>query len=270
MNKDTKNFINGGLAGILSRSLTSPLEILKLILQNNPQSLISSIIKSELKQFGVKSLFKGNLINCIRIFPQKSIKIFSFEKTKPLVSTRIKNDNINNFISGGLAGVISNTTIYPFDTIRSKLSVQNKYKYYGIIDCVKTSIKQNGILSLYNGIIISTIGQIPFQGSNFGTYYYLKKKSYINNTELASLCNASVSGLVSVGLTYPFDTIKRKLQLKGEFGNPVYKHTFDCIKYNIRVFGLKGLYSGFTLCLFRIIPTNGFFFLSLEYLNKIY
>src|SRR5210317_1407714 len=155
MNKDTKNFINGGLAGILSRSLTSPLEILKLILQNNPQSLISSIIKSELKQFGVKSLFKGNLINCIRIFPQKSIKIFAFEKTKGLVSTRIKNDNINNFISGGISGVISYTTIYPLETIRSKLSIQNKHKYSGIIDCIKKNIKQGGILSLYNGIKIS-------------------------------------------------------------------------------------------------------------------
>ena len=181
-----------------------------------------------------------------------------------------QNDNINNFISGGISGVISYTTIYPIETIRSKLSIQNKHKYYGIIDCFKTSIKQGGILSLYNGSKISAIGQIPFQGSNFVTYYYLKKKSYINNTELASLFNGSIAGLVSVGLTYPFDTVKRKLQLNGEFGNPVYKNAYDCIKYNIRVFGLRGLYGGIIPCLIKIIPTNGFFFLSLEYLNKIY
>ena len=65
MNKDNyKNFIIGGFAGGISRSVTSPLEVIKVLQQNYPNTYgkqgIFRILRDTTKNNGFKSFFKGN------------------------------------------------------------------------------------------------------------------------------------------------------------------------------------------------------------------
>ena len=63
-----KDLIVGGMAGVVSRTATAPLELYKIQLQSN--YLKDSTIKNVIKKEGIRYLWKGNLTNCIRIFPQ--------------------------------------------------------------------------------------------------------------------------------------------------------------------------------------------------------
>ena len=78
-----KNFIYGGIAGMISRTITSPFERLKILRQNFPNQYSKHNIYSSFRQMylreGPKSLFKGNLVNCVRIFPQTAVQYSVFE-----------------------------------------------------------------------------------------------------------------------------------------------------------------------------------------------
>ena len=66
-----ENFVIGGLAGIVSRTLTAPVELYRIQQQNYfmPNSTIRDVIKKE----GIRYLWKGNGVNCVRVFPQYAI-----------------------------------------------------------------------------------------------------------------------------------------------------------------------------------------------------
>ena len=58
----------GGMAGVISRTATAPLELYKIQRQN--QYLKEASIKTVLKKEGIRYLWKGNMTNCLRVFPQ--------------------------------------------------------------------------------------------------------------------------------------------------------------------------------------------------------
>ena len=67
MNRD---LLIGGISGIVSRTITAPLELWKIQQQNYfiPNSTFRDVLQKE----GMRYLWKGNYANCIRIFPQYS------------------------------------------------------------------------------------------------------------------------------------------------------------------------------------------------------
>ena len=103
---------------------------------------------------------------------------------------------------------------------------------------------------------------IPFQGTNFLTYQYLKNN--YTNTTVNLLTFGCISGITSVSVSYPFDVIKRRLQLSNELGNPQYKNTVNCLIYIYNKFGVQGFYKGLLPCYLKIIPANCIFFYTIE------
>src|SRR5690554_6328801 len=76
-----QSFLAGGLAGVLSRSITSPINVVKVYSQvgapETKQGLLKSfqiIYKSE----GIRAFWKGNGIACIRLFPYGAIQFATF------------------------------------------------------------------------------------------------------------------------------------------------------------------------------------------------
>ncbi len=90
MNRD---LLIGGMSGIISRTLTAPLELWKIQKQNYfmPNSTIKDVVKKE----GIRYLWKGNFTNCVRIFPQYSVNFAVYGKINKSLETHIKNKNID-------------------------------------------------------------------------------------------------------------------------------------------------------------------------------
>ena len=115
-----------------------------------PLRLAFNSLQFVIKNEGLLSLFNGNLINCIRIFPQSAIQVATYETTKKYFNGYNINTSFNYFLSGSIAGLVSSFAVHPLETIRSKLSAQsNKNSYNSISDCVSKIY----LLYLYNFFI---------------------------------------------------------------------------------------------------------------------
>ena len=265
----------GGIAGVISRTITAPFERYKAFRQNFPHiygkiSLLDGI-KEMIKKEGVMSPFKGNGTNCIRIFPDKAIQFYVFEKTKQYLQEKTGvGKNLSYLLAGSTAGACAYSTVYPLEVIRSKLSIQRTEGIYsGFWQCMRKSVRDRGLRSLYDGLGVSVAGIIVFYGVNFFTYNYLKDTYNPDKKIALNLLFGSCGGIAALSTGFPFDTIKRKMHLSGEFGNPKYKGYAHCIKYNLRRFGPISMYRGIAPAYIKMIIANPVFFLITDYLKEV-
>jgi solute carrier family 25 (mitochondrial phosphate transporter), member 23/24/25/41 len=261
------DFLIGGLSGVISRTVTAPLELAKIQQQNKfmPNTTLREVIQKE----GFRGLWKGNYSNCIRIFPQMAINYAFYQYSNNLLKKYINNKETVNFISGGLSGMIAMSVVYPLETARSRLSLQtNRDHYKGMVDVFKkTPIKQ-----LYNGLKMSLIGFTPYNALNFMFYNYFKemlnKKN--NNILIQKLQCGGLSGMVSITITYPSDLIRRRLQLQGfDKKVPIYNGITDCILKIYKLEGIRGFYRGLIQCYIKIIPASAIQFWVMEIIKLL-
>ena len=271
MDQNIKNLMYAGFGGMLSRTATAPLERLKVLYQNKKNINVSYIdyIPKLIKREGVLSLFNGNGINCIRVVPESAIRYGVFDKSKEYFKEKGYDNNLNYFISGSISGIVASCTVYPLETIRTKITAQsnnNMYKNY--LDCVSKSYIKSGIQGFYKGNVLYTLGMIPYQGTNFLTYEYLKNNYENTNTNL--LLFGSIAGFTSISCSYPFEIIKRRMQLSGELGNPTYKNTLHCLTHMYSQNGIRAFYAGLIPQYIKLIPANCIFFYTIEVFKDIY
>jgi hypothetical protein len=159
---DIKMFGIGGISAITSRTLTAPMELMKIQQQNKffPQT---SIIQTFHKE-GVISLWKGNGVNCMRIFPQNAISYGTYEFSKKYFSP---------FLSGMISGSIAISIIYPAENLRSRFSLQLQREM--IYPSLLSAFRKTPIKQLYNGLSMSLFGYTCFSAFNYSFYETYKK-----------------------------------------------------------------------------------------------
>ena len=267
LNENVSHALNGGIGGIISRTATAPLELLKIYKQNDylfKSTNIFSIIKTE----GIISLWKGNFTNCIRIFPNSAINFMVFNYSKKNIKNLDNNlnDKILNLTSGTISGIAATTITYPLDNARTRLSTQINNNYYkNIFDVFKkTSIK-----NLYNGYHMTLCGFIPYNSLNFMFYNIYKNNNYFNNNNINNLLSGGFAGISAVSITYPTDLIRRRLQLQDLHSNIIkYDGIINCIKKIYIYDGIKGFYKGLGYCYIKIFPSMAIQFFVVDYLNN--
>ncbi|PVI07190.1 calcium dependent mitochondrial carrier protein-like protein [Periconia macrospinosa] len=200
-------FVAGGLAGIVSRTSTAPLDRLKvyLIAQTNVAEEAVSAAKSgnifraaanawkplafatkELWQAGgMRSLYAGNGLNVVKVMPESAIKFGAYEAAKrAFAKVEGHNDPTNihgwsKFVAGGLAGMISQFAVYPIDTLKFRMQCETvSGGLHGnrlIIATAKKMWKQGGVVAYYRGLPMGLFGIFPYAALDLGTFEYLKR-----------------------------------------------------------------------------------------------
>merc|ERR1712010_74368 len=159
--------------------------------------------------------------------------------------------------SGGAAGAFSLTFVYPLDYARTRLASDvgsGKKSFSGLGDCIKkTAAGPGGVMALYTGFGVSVVGIVGYRGLQLGTFDtitglnpYKSDKGLMGAVSTFAAAQTAIT--IGAGATYPFDTVRRRLQMQSE--KPVeehlYKGTVDCFKKIAAEEGLaKGLYKGF-------------------------
>merc|ERR1712045_998189 len=157
--------------------------------------------------------------------------------------------------SGGLAGAGSLLIVYPLDYARTRLASDvggKERQFNGLLDCLKKTVQSGGFTSLYNGIRVSIIGIIPYRGVYFGLFdtlsgYNPYQKDESNILRAASKFACAQSSAICAGYaSYPFDTVRRRLQMQSEKPESewVYKGTADCFGKIIKEEGATSLFKG--------------------------
>merc|ERR1712028_194248 len=154
----------------------------------------------------------------------------SGDNIKKLFPKYSKNDNFTMFAatqvaSGAAAGGLTNTLVYPLIYVRTVLGADlgAVKKYSGMADCIKKTIAENGVMSLYNGIGPSSIGIVVYRGAQFGLQDTLKAfNPYQKDFTMVGLVSKFIVAQITVSfsgvVSYPFDTMQRRLQI--EASNP--------------------------------------------------
>merc|ERR1712054_93181 len=124
------NLAAGGISGAVSKTITAPLEKVKLAIQNqdsNPRILSGEMkrytgmvdcTKRHISDLGMASLWRGNVANCIRYVPTAAFNLMFKDTFKMLFPKYNKDTDFGMFAltmvaSGSFAGGVTNTLVYP-------------------------------------------------------------------------------------------------------------------------------------------------------------
>uniref|UniRef100_A0A7S2BX69 ADP/ATP translocase n=1 Tax=Haptolina brevifila TaxID=156173 RepID=A0A7S2BX69_9EUKA len=126
------------------------------------------------------------------------------------------------------------------------------------------TVQKNGFMALYQGYAVSVIGIIAYRAPYFGlfdTFNSLNplaagKHSGVGGYLLcvfASFCIAQLTSAIAAVVSYPFDTVRRRLQMEASVDKEdrLYHGMCHCAAVIVRVEGFAALYKGFLANLFR-------------------
>lgn len=276
------DFALGGLSGAVAKTITAPIERVKLVLQtqdSNPKIRSGEVPRYKgmadcatriYTEQGFKRFWDGNMVNCIRYFPTQAFNLAfkdTFKKMFPKYNPKTEFAKFfgANLVSGGLAAAASMTIVYPLDYARTRLASDvgsGKKTFSGLGDCMVKTVKgPGGFGALYTGFGVSVVGIVGYRGLQLGCFDTItglnpwkKDKGILGAASTFAAAQTAIT--IGAGATYPFDTVRRRLQMQSE--KPVeehlYKGTMDCFKKIAAEEGLmKGLYKGFAANIVRSV-----------------
>jgi solute carrier family 25 (mitochondrial adenine nucleotide translocator), member 4/5/6/31 len=191
---------------------------------------------------------------------------------------------ISSVISGGLTGATATTILYPLEFARTRLAVDTYYynnnnesnnrikTTTGRTRNILLSIyQQDGIRGLYQGYGIAVAGGIFYRILHLGGYDIMKneilhyktiKKQVSNDdtiiikvTWIERLCIAQFISIVAGTLSYPLDSIRRRLMMQAgrSIDQRQYTSAYNCIITIYQQEGIRGFYLGIGPNLLRSI-----------------
>merc|ERR1719450_1862425 len=229
------DFCAGGVAGAVAKTATAPIERVKLLIQT--QDANPKIISGEVPRYtgivncftrvsseqGFSAFWRGNTVNVIRYFPTQAFNFAFKDSIKALFpkynsKTEFWKFFAANMASGGLAGAGSLTIVYPLDYARTRLASDvgsGNPQFEGLADCLAKTMKQGGLFSMY--------------------------------------CIAQFTAIIAGFISYPFDTVRRRLQMQAEKPKSewLYTGTLDCAVKIVKDEGMGAMFKGFAANVLR-------------------
>jgi len=283
-----QSFVSGGIAGVASRTITSPLDVVKILAQVGTKDTQQGFLKSFgniYKNEGLKGFWKGNGIACVRLFPYNAVQFATFTKLKVILADpntgRIS--PLNSLFAGSAGGIAATIATYPTDMVKTRLTVAHsdpsKSKYKGMVDAFRVIYKEEGPAAFYKGMSTSIIGVIPFAGGTFMSYEILDKawnKPKDKMTAMENFINGCLAASFAQTFSFPFDTIRKKLQAQSKTVSEdmrpdvEFNGMADAFVQTVKKHGVLGLWKGTTANLAKVAPYAGIMFAAFEFCKRVF
>jgi len=254
---------------VISKTLTSPIDRVQLLLQTqevNPQLVgkkytgIWNCVTRIPKEEGFLAFFRGNLPKIIRVGPTDALNFLLKDTYQKIFSGYNPNTEfwkffLGNLLSGGAAGATTLMFVYPLDFARTRLAVDvghtSERQFKGMMDCFKQIHKSDGYKGLYRGFGTTVLGVILYRACYFGGYETARRVIFSEGETsiLAKFALAQIITFTSGAISYPLDTVRRRLMMQSGRSEILYKGAFDCISKIYKNEGGRGFYRGFLLSL---------------------
>ncbi|XP_032664163.1 calcium-binding mitochondrial carrier protein SCaMC-2 isoform X2 [Odontomachus brunneus] len=273
MNSGTwwRHLVSGGIAGTVSRTCTAPLDRIKVYLQvhGTRHCNIMSCFRYMVREGGLRSLWRGNGINVLKIAPESALKFMAYDQLKKAIKGTDEKCELGlfeRFCAGSCAGGISQTVVYPLEVLKTRLALRKTGEYSGMIDAIRKIYRQGGISSFYRGYIPNLIGIIPYAGIDLAVYETLKNSIVIHKPLsiydkkekpafwILLLCG-TMSSTAGQVCSYPLALVRTRLQAEivPVPGTP--QTMISMFKDIISREGLRGLYRGITPNFLKVAPS---------------
>ncbi|RDX96764.1 putative mitochondrial adenine nucleotide transporter BTL3 [Mucuna pruriens] len=291
----TKHLWAGAIAAMVSRTCVAPLERLKLeyIVRGEKRNIfevISNIANSQ----GLRGFWKGNLVNILRTAPFKAVNFCAYDTYRKQLlrfSGNEETTHFERFIAGAAAGITATIICLPLDTIRTKLVAPGGEALGGVIGAFQYMIRTEGFFSLYKGLVPSIISMAP-SGAVFYGVYDILKSAYMHSPEgmkriqnmhkqnqedlsaldqlelgpVRTLLNGAIAGACAEAATYPFEVVRRQLQLQVQATKLSSLATFVKI---VEQGGIPALYAGLLPSLLQVLPSASISYFVYEFMKIV-
>jgi len=266
------DFALGGFSAAISKTAVAPIERVKLLLQTQDanakitgdkkyKGIVDCLVRVP-KEEGFSAFWRGNLANVIRYFPTQALN-FAFKDTYKKIfcpynpKTEFWKFFFGNLASGGAAGATSLMVVYPLDFARTRLAADvgktaGDRQFTGLVDCLTKVYRSDGYKGLYQGFGISVLGIIAYRACYFGGYDTLKRVLLTKDSSILFkfLIAQVVTGLSGL-LSYPLDTVRRRLMMQSGRKDVMYTGTLDCFAKIYKNEGGKAFFKGALSNIFR-------------------
>ncbi|KYB29905.1 Congested-like trachea protein [Tribolium castaneum] len=169
---------------------------------------------------------------------------------------------IQYFICGGFGGICTVVVGHPLDTIKVRLQTMpipkpgEKPLYSGTLDCLKTTVRNEGIRGLYKGMGAPLLGVAPIFAISFMGYGVGKKIFGPGDGQhysyLQYFTAGAFSGIFTTTIMAPGERIKCLLQIQqASTGPKTYSGPVDVVKKLYKEGGIRSIYRGSGATLLR-------------------
>ncbi|KAG7124562.1 Tricarboxylate transport protein like [Verticillium longisporum] len=195
-----------------------------------------------------------------------------------------------SLFSGGVAGGVEATITYPFEFAKTRAqrshglfnfdprnniqgwrqiddAISGSRRYNGGAHALRLMISERGISEVYRGLASTTLKQSATSAVRMGYYNFIREVSQqydLPQNSTMTFASGALAGIITVYATQPFDSVKTKAQsAKGA-------STSEAFKSSVHERGVRGLWSGSTMRLGRLVLSGGIVFTVYEKVSGLF
>ncbi|KAH6790844.1 Mitochondrial substrate carrier family protein [Perilla frutescens var. frutescens] len=263
--------------GGLVHTIVAPIERAKLLLQTQESNMailaggphkrfrgmVDCIVRT-VREEGILSLWRGNGSSVIRYYPSVALNFSLKDLYRNILRGNAQEGSLlsgptANFAAGSAAGCTTLIIIYPLDIAHTRLAADlgrtETRQFRGIGHFLNTVYSKDGVRGVYRGLPASLQGMVVHRGLYFGGFDTIKEmmeKESSSDVVLWKRWTAAQAVTTAAGmLSYPLDTVRRRMMMQSGLEKPMYRTTFDCWRTIYKVEGFASFYRGAMSNIFR-------------------
>ncbi|CDR38403.1 CYFA0S02e01288g1_1 [Cyberlindnera fabianii] len=265
-------FLAGAVAGVSEILVMYPLDVVKTRIQlqvgsgakaeyNGVVDCFTKIIKTE----GPSRLYKGITAPILMEAPKRATKFAANDEFtkfyKKLFGVKEMTQPLS-ILAGASAGATESFVVVPFELIKIRVQDRNS-PYKSVPDAFFKTVKNEGVLALYNGLEATLWRHIVWNAGYFGIIFQIRsllpKAETSSQKTINDLTAGAIGGTFGTIFNTPFDVVKSRIQntvLKpGEVRK--YNWAFPSLLTIYKEEGFAALYKGFLPKVLRLGPGGG-------------
>lgn len=238
----------GATAGLISRFVIAPLDVVKIRLQLQHHSLSDPLllrdsssqkligdgpiykgtlptIRHILQTEGLTGLWKGNIPAELLYVSYAAVQFTTYRSITQLLQSVFPKDtphqlpqSVESFISGATAGGVATAATYPLDLLRTRFAAQGVERVYpSLVFAVKNIYTSEGPQGYFRGLGPGLAQIIPYMGIFFAVYETLRPA--LSGMELPYSSGGAVAGVLASVVaktgTFPLDLVRKRIQVQG-------------------------------------------------------
>ncbi|ERE92596.1 calcium-binding carrier protein SCaMC-1 isoform 1 [Cricetulus griseus] len=237
-----RQLLAGGVAGAVSRTSTAPLDRLKVMMQVHGSKSMNIFggFRQMVKEGGIRSLWRGNGTNVIKIAPETAVKFWAYEQV-----------------------------------LKTRLAVAKTGQYSGIYGCAKKILKHEGFGAFYKGYVPNLLGIIPYAGIDLAVYELLKSywldnfaKDSVNPGMAVLLGCGALSSTCGQLASYPLALVRTRMQAQAMAEGAPQLSMVGLFQRIVSKEGVSGLYRGIAPNFMKVLPAVGISYVVYENMKQ--
>ncbi|EPQ55242.1 mitochondrial carrier [Gloeophyllum trabeum ATCC 11539] len=178
-------------------------------------------------------------------------------------------ETVNELAAGSVAGAAQVIVGQPLDTIKTRAQIAPKGMFKGPMDILVQTVRKEGILALYKGMLSPLIGIAGVNSLLFAAYGASKRiVSPFPDLSLKQIALAgAMAGAANAILASPVEMLKVRMQ--GQYGSPSDKRLSVIAREMWKEWGFRqGIMRGYWVTVAREIPAYAGFYSAFEFSKR--